>query len=55
MGKSRAERKCRDAGLSFGIVGHSGHEYADAPHAIGLLRTRRAGCRIVCYAQAASG
>jgi len=37
-----------DAGLSFRIVRHSGHEYPDAPHARALLRTRRnrpRGCR----------
>jgi hypothetical protein len=28
-------------GLKFDIVGHSGHEYPDAPHALGLLRARR--------------
>jgi hypothetical protein len=27
--------------LKFDIVGHSGHEYPDAPHALWLLRARR--------------
>jgi hypothetical protein len=30
-----------DAGLSFWIVGSGAHENANAPHAPGLLRTRR--------------
>src|SRR5262245_6988555 len=30
-----------DAGVSFRIVGDRVHEYADAPHALALLRARR--------------
>src|SRR6516162_5200331 len=30
----------RDAGLSFRIVGGEVHEYANAPHALSLLRAR---------------
>ena len=31
----------RDAGLRFRIVRGRGHEHADAPHPLGLLRARR--------------
>ena len=31
----------RDAGLTFRIVRGCGHEHADAPHPLGLLRARR--------------
>jgi hypothetical protein len=31
----------RDAGLLFRIIRSCVHEYADAPHALGLLRARR--------------
>ena len=37
--KSLPER--RDAGLSFRVALGEGHQHADAPHAIGLLRARR--------------
>ena len=34
-------QECRDAGLKFRIVRGCGHEHADAPHPLGLLRARR--------------
>src|SRR5262249_24430135 len=38
----------RDAGLSFRVVRARGHQHADAPHPLALLRARRErprGCR----------
>jgi hypothetical protein len=31
----------RHAGLIFGVVGGAGYDHANAPHPLGLLRTRR--------------
>src|SRR5215467_10773278 len=43
--------KCPHASLILSIIRNGGHEYADAPHALALLRARRERPRCRCAAE----